>query len=48
MPRDRYRIFDTNTGETLEVRPLNPTNWYEIERLFEQWPYAAIDWEIDQ
>lgn len=41
---DRYCIFDRNTGETLEYRLFNPYNRSELAELFEDWPYAAVDW----
>lgn len=41
---ERYRIFDKNTGDTLEVRLFNPYNAEQLNELFEDWPYAAVDW----
>ncbi len=43
---ERYRIFDRDTGDTLETRLFDPDNTMQIVQLFEDWPYAAVDWEL--
>lgn len=44
---ERYRIFDRNTGETLEFRFFDPYNSEQRYELFDDWPYAAVDWVLN-
>ncbi len=43
---ERYRIFDRRTGDTLEYRIFNPHNSWQLNELYDDWPYAAVDWVL--
>ena len=43
---ERYRIFDRSTGDNLEYRLFNPHDPIQLMELFDDWPYAAVDWEL--
>ena len=46
-----YRIFDRDDRDSggtveLEQRIFNPLDPEQVSELFNDWPYAAVDWEV--